>query len=337
MLQVLGVGPYLFTITNPGTAVGFFANHNHLAALTYALLPLGAAALAETQTQSRALLIAIPGVVAPALLLASVMTFSRSAVTLVPLSAAATLAFILTPELTVLGRRRSLAFIAAFVLAILPIAMGLGFLHIVSRFAMQDLAADLRWMVAANTWAGLESYFPVGAGLGTFASVYPLHEPAADLVPDLVNRAHNEVLETLFEGGAASLLLLLGFLAWLGGSTFHAFVREDAVKGRQARAAVIAMWLLLINSLWEYPLRTIALETLFCLCAALQFDPPPPRVSRSPRRWREADRIAHERGASQRRNTVHLVNRNFTWASLLRCVVQNLAGFRLLPATGDSG
>ena len=49
-----------------------------------------------------------------------------------------------------------------------------------------------------------------------FSSVYPLHERVADLILALVNRAHNEVLETLFEGGAASLLLLLGFVGWLG-------------------------------------------------------------------------------------------------------------------------
>jgi hypothetical protein len=226
-------------------------------------------------------LVVIVGALASALLFASVLTFSRSAVTLVPLSAGATLAFILAPELTALGRGRSLAVIAAFALAVLPVAMGLGYLRGLQRFAMQDLAGDLRWMIAANTWVGLKSYFPVGAGLGTFASVYPLHERAADLVPELINRAHNEVLETLFEGGAASLLLLLGFIAWLGGSSYYVFAREDAVKGRQARAAVIAMWLLLINSLWEYPLRTIALGTLFCFCAALQFAPPRPRRSNS--------------------------------------------------------
>jgi hypothetical protein len=38
----------------------------------------------------------------------------------------------------------------------------------------------------------------------------------ADLIPDFVNRAHNDGLETLLEGGAGSLLLLLGFIAWLG-------------------------------------------------------------------------------------------------------------------------
>jgi O-antigen ligase len=294
MLQVLGGGPYFYTFTNAGTAVGFFANHNHLAALEYALLPLGAAALAETQTQSPAFLAVILGAVASALLFALTLTASRSAMILGGISAPATLVLVLTPELKILGRRRSLALIAVFALALLPIAIGFGFLNILSRFEKQDLVEDLRWMIAANTWAGVKSYFPVGAGLGTFPSVYPLHERAADLMPDLINRAHNDGLETLFEGGVGSLLLLLGFFAWLGACTYRAFVREDAVKGRQARAGVIAMWLLLIHSLWDYPLRTIALETLFCFCAALQFAPPPPRSFRFSRGGQgKADRVAH--------------------------------------------
>ena len=70
MLQVLGgaSGPYLFSFTNVGMAVGFFANDNHFAALEYVLLPLGSAALAETRTRSPAFLVAIFGAVAPALL-----------------------------------------------------------------------------------------------------------------------------------------------------------------------------------------------------------------------------------------------------------------------------
>ena len=297
MLQVLGGGPYFYTVTNAGTAVGFFANHNHLAALEYALLPLGAAALAETQTPSPAILATILGAVASALLFALILTASRSAMILGCVSAAATLAFVLTPELTVLGRRRSFGLIAAFALALLPIAIGFGFLNIFTRFGAQDLGY-LRDMIAANTWAGLKSYFPVGTGLGTFPSVYPLHERVADLIPDFVNRAHNDGLETLFEGGAASLLLLLGFIAWLCASTFRAFVREDAVKGRLARAGVIAMWLLLIHSLWDYPLRTTALETLFCFCAALQFAPPLPRSFRFHRGGQGEHRSRTTRGTS---------------------------------------
>jgi hypothetical protein len=293
-------------------------------------LPLGAAALAETQTRFPAFLLAILAAVASSLLFALVLTLSRSAIILGGVSAAATLAFILTPELTALGRGRSLAFLAAFALVLLPIFLGLGFFP---RFSKQDHGEDLRWTLAANTWAGVESYFPFGAGIATFPSVYPLHEPAANLVPDFVNRAHNDGLETLLEGGAGSLLLLLGFIAWLGGSTYRAF-REGAVKGRQARAGVIAMWLLLIHSLWDYPLRTIALETLFCLCAALQFAPPSMRVSRFRTGGRgEADRIAHN---SQRFPVKHPSRSSSQLVPLGRSA-KRFAEFQSLPSQETPG
>jgi O-antigen ligase len=278
MLQVLGGREswlYFYAFTNVGRGVGFFANANHFAAFEYALLPLGAAALAETRARSPAFLVAIIGCVVPALLFALALSGSRSAMILGCVSAFATLAFVLSPELAMLGRRRALAWGAAFALVLLPLGMGLGLLQILSRFVGEDnLTNDARWTIFANVWSEIWDYFPVGAGVGTFLDVYPLHERVADLTPALVNRAHNDGLETLFEGGAVSFLLLLGFLVWLGAATYRAFAHEDAAEGRLARAGAITMWLLLIHSLWDYPLRTIALETLFCLCAALQYAPP---------------------------------------------------------------
>ena len=288
MLQVLGgpeSGLYFFSFTNLGKGVGFFANANHFGALEFCLLPLGAAALAETRVRSPAFLIGVLGGVAPALLFALALTGSRSAVILGAISVATTLALVLTPEIAMMGRQRAIAAIGVFALALLPVAMGLGLLQILSRFSDQDVAEDARWRIAAAVWAGIRSYFPFGAGLGTFPSVYPLHERVADLIPQLVNRAHNDALETLLEGGAGSLFLLLAFLVWLGRATFKAFICEGAVEGRQARAGAISMCLLLIHSLWDYPLRTIALGTLFGLCAALQFAPPAPSKELFRFRW----------------------------------------------------
>jgi O-antigen ligase len=279
MLQVLGGREswlYFYAVTNLGRGVGFFANANHFGGFEYALLPLAAAALVETRGGSPAFLVAIIGCVVPALLFALALSGSRSAMILGCISAFATLAFVLGPELAMLGRRRALVWIAAFAVALLSVSMGLGLVQILSRFGEQNLTADARWTIFANVWDGIWNYFPVGAGVGTFIDVYPLHERIADLTPALINRAHNDGLETLFEGGAASLLLLLGFIVWLGAATYRTFVHEDAVEGRQARAGAIAMWLLLIHSLWDYPLRTIALEALFCFCAALQYAPPSP-------------------------------------------------------------
>ena len=204
MLQVLGgadSGLYFFSFTNPNRGVGFFANANHFGAFEYILLPLGAAALAETSTRSSAFLLAVLGGIAPALLFGLALSGSRSAIILGTLAAVATLG-LLTPELAKLGRRRSLALFSAFAVAILPVAMGLGLLQILSRFAEQDVAEDARWRIAANTMVGIWNYFPFGAGLGTFPSAFPLHERAADAIPEFVNRAHNDGLETLFEGGS---------------------------------------------------------------------------------------------------------------------------------------
>ena len=305
MLQVLsgdGSWLYFYTVTNAGKGVGFFANANHFGGFEYAVLPLGAAALAETRARSPAFLVTIIGCVAPALLFALALSGSRSALILGSVSAFATLAFVLSPELAMLGRRRALAWTAGLVLVLLPISMGLGLLQILSRFGEQTLAVDARWRIAANVWAALWSYFPVGAGVGTFLDVYPLHERVTDLVPEVVNRAHNDGLETLFEGGATSLLLLLAFLVWLGAATYRAFVQKDAAEGRQARAGAIAMWLLLIHSLWDYPLRTVALEALFCFCAALQYAPPSPSHFLSGgRRWRNPRASGRPRDRSRSR------------------------------------
>jgi len=268
MLQVLDgsqIGLYFYDFTNVGRGVGFFANANHFGAFEYMLLPLGVATLAETRARSPAFVVLTVGCIAPALMFALALTGSRSAIILGSLSAVATLVFVLAPERSIIGPRRAVALAAVFVLTLLPVAIGLGLLQILSRFAEQSVVDDARWRISASAWAGLWSYFPVGAGIGTFESVYPLHERVTDLVWQRVNRAHNDALETLFEGGGLSLVLLLAFVGWLVNSTYCALVRQDAVQGRHARAGAIALWLLLVHSLWDYPLRTVALETLFSL------------------------------------------------------------------------
>jgi len=61
MLQVLGgreSGLYFYAVTNVGRGVGFFSNANFLGSFEYALLPLSAAALAETRARSPAFLLA---------------------------------------------------------------------------------------------------------------------------------------------------------------------------------------------------------------------------------------------------------------------------------------
>lgn len=284
MLQVLGGsdgGLYFFSFTNKGRGVGFFASANHFAGFEYTLLPLGAAALTGMRIRSPAFLLAVLGCALPALLFGLALSGSRSAIVLGSASLAATIT-LLMPEFARLGRYRALALAVGLAAVLIPLMMGLGMQRIFTRFANEDVAEDARWTIAASTWEGIRSYLPFGAGIGTFPSVYPVHERVIDLMPKFVNRAHDDGLETLLEGGMGSLVLLVGFVVWLSIATHRALLGEPgSVEGRlakgQARAGLIVMWLLLLHSLWDYPLRTIALEAVFALCAALQF---PPRLSR---------------------------------------------------------
>ncbi|MGD1038639.1 MAG: O-antigen ligase family protein [Roseiarcus sp.] len=277
MLQVLGgqdSGLYFYDVTNVGNGVGFFANDNHFAAFEYSLVPLAAAALTDLRIRSAALTLAVLGGVVPALLFGLSLSGSRSALILGGVSLLAATLLLLRPEIAKLGRRRALGIAAGLGLLLLPLMLGMGMLAILERFATKDIAEDARWTIAADTWSALRVYFPFGAGLGTFPSVYPLHERVADLIPEYVNRAHDDLLETLLEGGLASLTLLIGFVTWLSLSTRRALVGAFESEGRLARAGIIVMWLLLLHSLWDYPLRTIALGSVFALCAAWQFTPP---------------------------------------------------------------
>ena len=106
-----------------------------------------------------------------------------------------------------------------------------------------------------------------GAGVGVFPATFALHERLADVTPEFVNRAHDDALELVFEGGALSLMLAAGFLVWLVACA------RAAIRSRNdgALAGLMAMALLLLHSLVDYPLRTIALGCVFACCAALQF------------------------------------------------------------------
>jgi hypothetical protein len=301
MVQLVGgadSGLYFFDITNPTSGVGFFANANHFAAFEYSLLPLAAAAFSELRLRSPAFLLSVFGVVVPALLFGLTLSGSRSAVILGALSLIVTVPILLDPEIAKWGRNRALAVAAAMAIVIIPLMAGLGLMTILTRFATKNVAEDARWVIAAETGRAILNYLPFGAGVGTFPSIYPLQESASALIPEFVNRAHNDLLEALFEGGVGSLALLLAFLGWLFLTMRRNLFADREVVGRQARAGVIVIALLMVHSLWDYPLRTIALETLFALCVALQFAPPAASEDHRGAWWL---RLVRKKGGRKRR------------------------------------
>jgi O-antigen ligase len=137
---------------------------------------------------------------------------------------------------------------------------------------------DARWAIAATTWQAVQSFFPTGAGFGTFVPVYAHFERLQDILPDrYVNHAHNEWLQLFLETG------LLGMIV-VAAAGFALFTRAAKVWSNpdrlaspvdvtMARAAAIILVLVSLHSLVEFPMRTAAIAVTLAFCAGLLFAP----------------------------------------------------------------
>lgn len=281
-----------YEITNADDAVGFFANRNHFAALLYSSILLAAAALAPQLSAfmqragnprggidaSSAMGAIAAGVALIVLVAGDVISRSRAGVIL------GTIALCLC--FLVGGARRRFvekmtfprALAAIVVVAILLLGQA-ALTRLLDRFDADPLA-DARVVFARNTITAAKSVTPVGAGLGSFPSFYMTFERPADLLPGAyANHAHDDFLEAWFETGIIGPILLGLFLVWLARKAIMAWAAPDAgplpVDRPLAQASILVIFLLLVHSLVDYPLRAGAMMAIFAFCCGVLIDPPP--------------------------------------------------------------
>jgi hypothetical protein len=98
-------------------------------------------------------------------------------------------------------------------LAVAVILMAeVGLAPVLNRLTMDPLQ-DARWTIYSTTLQGIGRFFPLGSGAGTYPQAYPAFQ-VAEIGPYVVNHAHSDYLETVFEQGMFSLgLIVLGL--WL--------------------------------------------------------------------------------------------------------------------------
>ncbi len=278
MMQLLGgtsTALYFYEVTNIGSAVGLFANRNHYASLFFCVIPFVAALFASRKQFSGAPSWLIGAICLIILLLGLSISESRSALILGAASLAASVAYVARGQIADLMKGRfAWATVGIVVVAMIPLGMGIGLLTILQRFDAEDLAGDGRVTFAKVTLDAIKAYFPVGSGLGSFQQVYQLREPANTVTEPIINHAHNDWLEVGLELGLAGLALGAAFIVWLAREILRGF-SEEGSEGQLFRAALILISLLLIHSIWDYPLRTIAMSALFGLSCGLIFAAPP--------------------------------------------------------------
>jgi O-antigen ligase len=287
-----------FEITNPLEAVGFFANRNHFAALLYCLIPLVAAwtldkmagsassektkpapssYLALSSYNVSSIIAAIAGFTTLVIILAGEVTARSRAglgLTIVALFSAMALSSssrrvghkFMTPNIIILG---------AIVLAVV-FSLQFSLFRMGERFS--DSQQGDRLSVALTTLEAVRAYMPIGAGLGTFRTVYAMFEKPEQVSLFFVNRAHDDILELSLETGVVGLIMMSVFALLVVRRSMKIW-RESPPDGASgldwslARAATIVVALLVAHSFVDYPLRTGGMMTIMAFACAVLIEP----------------------------------------------------------------
>ncbi|MET4131837.1 exopolysaccharide production protein ExoQ [Porphyrobacter sp. MBR-155] len=257
----------LFGARNPGDVLlGTFANRNSTGLLLGFSLTLAALLPAP---KPHLAMVAVRLAVCAVLLLAIILTRSRTAVVLamLPLAMAGIKAvwwFVRERE-TVDARGIAARPLAIMLGAIGLVAVSTAALTVtapgpiektIERFEAKDDPRRYIWDDASYTAA---RYWPAGAGMGTFDEVFQVDESLENLTQRTAGRAHNDYLELAIEAGlpglvlAALWLLLVALLSW---RARHSPQRWAAWSGS------VFLVMIALQSISDYPLRS---QTLLAL------------------------------------------------------------------------
>lgn len=293
--------------TSARTISGLFANRNHLATLILCSMPLATWLAGESIRQNRSLnsggtlmigaylALCLVGLAVGQSRFGLVMAFPVLALSLVVGWRSSNFE---RPRLALLGViSTGVVALTALVVLALPRAL--------QRFQGPVETGRLdRWPFVIE--AG-NPFQPVGSGLGSFDPVYRAIEPLAQLDSTYFNQAHNEYLQIWLEAGVIGVVGLVAFFVWYGRRTWSAWRPAQAAGDGQRRAASVAILVVLMHSVVDYPLRTETILVLFALLCAILEGAGNAQAVVTPRS--SADQGADERRSADPRETSQRVRK----------------------------
>ena len=240
--NIEGVLPYEITSA-------LFANENHFSALVFATIPLLAWRFLAEERQTVYYLLTVIAVVGVLFAVGSRAGMGISA----GLAVLSLVWFALASR-----------FATARILLLALGVAGLLMVYLGGGFGLA-LESELRPVFFRNTWMAIRDYWITGTGLGTFVIVYPQYEPLRDVIAVYANHAHNDYLELLLEGGVPALLLVILYVA---------LIARNALNSKLSEAATLSILAILLHSLVDYPLRTMAIAIIFALLSTIVLSQP---------------------------------------------------------------
>ena len=122
---------------------------------------------------------------------------------------------------------------------------------------------DSRPDIWADTQIGIERYWPVGSGFGTFDEVFQVEESLETLPAKKAARAHNEYLEIALEAGIFGIALVA---AWVAALLYSAFRGLRMVHASVTLAAALCLLCIALQALIYFPMRNM---TVLCVAGLL--------------------------------------------------------------------
>jgi O-antigen ligase len=267
---------------------GSYASRDHLAGMMEMALPISLALLAASlghaeeyvgqRSSMRHTILswlntycnrsAIYAILSIGLLLALIFSRSRTGVGL----AAGILLLSALAYSTRLGSRNVYGLMGTVTALGISLAVAIGLVPVLNRFALEDPLKDARWTIYAATLSAIQEFMPFGSGIGTFGQAFQRFQPS-ELSGYFINRAHNDYLEWVMEGGILALLIILGLLFFYFKRLLELLTQSgywSHFKFIQVGAG-IGMLIIALHSLVDFNLHIPANQIYFALLAALLF------------------------------------------------------------------
>ena len=259
---------YIWSHTNLGSPTGSFANVNHQATLMLIALPLiayvckyySASSLKDRYGFSPLLL----GLALWLLCIACIVMVKSTAGYLIAIPT------IYLSILILVGKNVSLLRRLSKYSFIIISCLGVFFVLLTDLSHVQELGAaespevsTSRHEITKVSLKMLETHWVFGIGAGAYADVNQSFEDRLSVTSTYINHAHNDYLEIMIELGVLGLFFMILSLAIILKAAIKNWLGLYSSNDYLLRAASVIIFVLLLHSVFDYPLRSQFLFVVF--------------------------------------------------------------------------